>query len=366
MNEVRLGLIGCGGIAQVHLGYLKETPRLRLTAASDNFAPNLEKVVKAHNVQGFDDGVKLLDSGLVDAVLIATPHYFHPDYSRAALQRNLHVLTEKPVAVTAAAAAAVDELAATKPQLRYAAMFQQRTFPRYQRARQIIQSGELGELRRVHWTITNWFRTQAYYNSGSWRATWKGEGGGVLLNQCPHNLDMLCWLLGSPASVEAKISLGRYHKIEVEDDVTAFLTYPNGATGLFVTSTGEAPGSDYFEIVGNRGKLVLSGSSLELHQTSEPVSEFCANSPEVWGSPRTTKISYECPQGGLHKLITINFVESILDGKPLLAPASQGIHSVELANAMIQSGLTGRRINLPMDRPAYEKFLADLIAKSGR
>jgi len=367
MDEVRLGVIGCGGMGRSHMRQFANVPRLKFTAASDSFADNLNMVVEEYDVKGFETGEELLDSGEVDAVLIATPHYFHPTYSLAAFERDVHVLTEKPVSVTAKAAQEVNEAHAKKPHLKYAAMFQLRTLPRWKRIKQIIDSGQLGELVRIQWTATDWFRTQAYYNSGGWRATWKGEGGGVLLNQCPHNLDMLYWLAGAPSRITANISLGKYHDIEVEDDVTAFLDYPNGATGVFIASTGEAPGTNFLEIVGDRGKLTCNakrGDFLEHVDLGYSAKEFCHSTDIRMGVPAPTQIEITTPQGGGHGAIHENFVAAILDDEPLVAPATEGLYSVEIANAMIQSGLTGKPVDLPSDRDAYDQLLQDLIAKS--
>ncbi|MCX5661814.1 MAG: Gfo/Idh/MocA family oxidoreductase [Planctomycetota bacterium] len=364
-DKIRVGVIGCGGMAQGHMKVFGELPRYQFTAASDNFAANLDKAVATYGVKGFADGHELIKSGLCDAIVIATPHYFHPEYALAGLKAGLHVLTEKPVSVTAGAAAEVNKAALANPQLRYAAMFQFRSSPRLRKAKQIIDQGTLGPIRRVQWTCTGWFRTQAYYNSGSWRATWAGEGGGVLLNQCPHNLDVLYWLAGQPKRITAHITLGKYHNIEVEDDVTAFLEYPGGATGVFITSTGEAPGSDVFEIIGDRGKMNLSaGNRIEMVLADESINDFCRSTPHAWANPVTNKVTVETPDGGSHKAIHENFIASVLDGAPLIAPGVEGIHSVEMANAMIMSGLTGKGVDLPIDYAAYDRLLADLIEKA--
>lgn len=368
MNEVRLGVIGCGGMAQGHMGYFKEIPRLKFTAACDTFAANVEKVTQAHGVTGFADADKMLDSGLVDAVLIGTPHYFHPQYSIAALTRGIHVLTEKPVSVTAKAAAEVNEVAAKHPKALYAAMFQMRTEPRWKKIKSLITTGSLGTIQRMSWTATNWLRTQAYYDSGSWRATWKGEGGGVLINQCPHNLDLLCWLLGTPTRVTADVSLGKHHKIEVEDDVTALLKFANGSTGVFIASTGEAPGTDHVEIVGDRGRVTINTgqNGFDLVQYEESVNHFIRTTKQTWSMPQGSASTVTFGGQGGHKFLTQNFVEAILDGVPLIAPGAEGLASIELANAIIMSGLTNQSVNIPTDRAGYEKLLTELIAKSGR
>lgn len=364
MDEVRIGVIGCGGMGRSHMGTYKDVPRLKFTAASDVVADNVKKAVDTYGVEGFDSGEALLDSGLVDAVMVATPHYFHPTYSIAALSRGIHVLTEKPVSVTAKAAAEVNAVVEANPNLKYGAMFQRRTDPMWARIKQIIESGQLGALQRVLWLGTSWFRTQAYYDSGAWRATWEGEGGGVLLNQCPHDLDLLYWLAGAPSKVHAHLKLGKFHDIEVEDDVTAYLEYPNGATGVFIATTGEAPGSSHWEFCGDKGKLAMSEGKLEFIELAESASKFCKESKATFASPQKTRILIESPGGGGHKAITENFVNAILDDEPLIAPAVEGLGSIEMANAMILSGIQEKSVDLPMDRDGYDAFLQDLIAKS--
>lgn len=365
MKEVRLGVIGCGGMAQAHMEVFKDIPRLRFVAASDSFPDNLKKVVDKFGVQGFADGMDLIQSGSCDAIFIGTPHYFHPFYAVPAMERDLHVLSEKPVAVNASAAARVNAAHARRPHLQYGAMFQMRTVPLWQKIREVVKSGRLGQIQRIHWTITHWFRKQAYYDSSSWRATWAGEGGGVIANQCPHNLDLLCWIAGLPRRVTAHVSLGKYHDIEVEDDVQAFFEYEGGATGAFITSTGEFPGTNYFEIAGDRGKLSCTNDkTIDLVLTEGSIAEFSRTSPGMWGAPTSSKMTIEPPSGGTHKEVWQNFVEAILDGAPLLAPGDEGLASVELGNAMILSGLTRKPVDLPLDHAAFDNMLRDLIQKS--
>ena len=244
-------------------------------------------------------------------------------------------------------------------------MFQLRAEPRYLKIQKLIQSGELGEIVRMSWIMTDWFRTEAYYASGGWRATWKGEGGGVLLNQCLHNLDAMQWLLGMPARVRGFCQLGRFHQIEVEDNVSAYLEYRNGATGTFVSSTGEAPGTNRFEIVGTRGKVLLETDRLSFTRNDADMIEFSRTAklgfakPEVWN----VDIPFENAPNA-HATLMQNFVNAILDGEPLIAPGAEGIHSVELANVILYSSLLGQTVELPMDSAAYEKKLNQLIADS--
>lgn len=365
MNEVRLGILGVGNMGGGHARSILEgkVPRLRLTAVADTDPKALAKF--GDPVLRFPDSASLIRSGQVDAVLIATPHYDHTVVGIDALQQGLHVLVEKPISVHKADCERL--IAAWKnPKQVFAAMFNQRTDPHYQRIRNLMQSGELGELRRVSWTVTNWFRSQAYYNSGGWRATWSGEGGGVLLNQCPHNLDLLQWMCGMPVRVRAFCGLGKRHQIEVEDEVTAYLEYANGATGVFITSTGEAPGTNRLEICGDRGRLVLENNELRYTRNEIPASEFLRTTKEPFASPSVWHVSFPhlAGNGPQHTGILRNFTDAILDNVPLLAPAVEGIHSVELANAMLHSSMSGETVELPLDGAAYERRLKKLIDSS--
>jgi predicted dehydrogenase len=365
MDTVRLGLIGLGGIAHHHLGTLPKLKNFQLTAGADVDPAAVAKVVEKHNIKGFDDGVKLLDSGLVDAVIICTPHYQHPMFAMAAFERGIHVLTEKPVAVTAKAAAEVNEAHKKHPKVVYSAMFQQRTSPVWKKVKSMVAAGDVGQIMRVNWIVTNWFRTQSYYDSGGWRATWQGEGGGVLINQCPHNLDLFTWFVGSPSRVQAIVGLGKHHNIEVEDDVTAMLAYDNGATGVFITGTGEAPGTNRLEIVGDNGKLVVDEGKLIFDRNEVPAREFCTTSPERFATPPRSRYVIEPARGDEgHHVITQNFINAILHGEMLIAPGEEGIFGLELGNAMLMSGITGQPVNVPTDRDAFDTLMQKLADDS--
>ena len=363
MTKVRLGIVGMGNMGRFHADYLinNKVARCELTAVSDSFPDNLERYKQ---FKTFESSEKLVRSGEVDAIIIATPHYLHTSIGIDALQNGLHVLVEKPISVHKADC---ERLIAAhqNPEQVFSAMFQQRAEPKYRKLKSLMQNKELGEITRVSWIITDWFRTEAYYASGGWRATWKGEGGGVLLNQCPHNLDMISWLVGRPARVRGFCQIGRFHNIEVEDNVTAYLEWPNGATGVFITSTGETPGTNRFEIVGERGKVVLENNKISFTRNEQSMIQFSQTSkagfakPDVWN----IDVPYD-GSGGQHWDITQNFIEAILDGAPLIAPAAEGMNSVELANAILYSSLEGKTVELPLDGKAYERKLSKLIADS--
>jgi predicted dehydrogenase len=364
MSKVRLGIIGLGNIGQHHHGYLSagKVSRAELVAVSDAVPDKLEKYKP---LKTFTDGEELMRSGLVDAVIIATPHFQHTTLGISALKQGLHVMVEKPISAHKADAERLIAAHGKNPRLIFAGMFQLRSEPRYLKIQKLIQTAELGDIVRMSWIMTDWFRTEAYYASGGWRATWKGEGGGVLLNQCLHNLDAMQWLLGMPARVRGFCQLGRFHNIEVEDNVSAYLEYPNGATGTFVSSTGEAPGTNRFEIVGTRGKIILEKDKLSFTRNEADMIEFSKTAkqgfvkPEVWN----VEIPFENTSNA-HAILMQNFVNAILDGEPLIAPGAEGIHSVELANVILYSSLIDQTVEMPMDSAAYEKRLNQLIAES--
>ncbi len=362
---VRIGVIGLGmGGQHARMLQLGKVRNGVLAAVCDVAAPRLDAWAGADGVQRFDDAEVLLASDCIDAVIVATPHYAHTTLGIAALERGLHVLVEKPISVHKADCLKLIA-AHTRSEQVFAAMFNQRTDPSYRRIRTLLQRGELGALQRVNWIITNWFRPEAYYRSGGWRATWAGEGGGVLMNQCPHNLDLLQWLFGMPSQVRAFAGFGKYHAIEVEDEVTAYLEFANGATGVFVTSTGEAPGTNRLEITGDLGRLVYEGDRLVFTRNAVPTSQFSRTTRARFAAPATTRKAVTfSDQGGQHLAVLQNFVDAITRGAPLIAPAAEGLHSVELANAMLLSAATARTIALPLDAAVYARHLKRLVAGS--
>lgn len=365
MKKVRLGLIGVGSMANgVHLNNIPKTRDLELTAVCDIVKERADKAAATHKCAAFTDHRALLKSGLCDAVLIVTPHYDHTTIGIDALNAGLHVLVEKPISVHKEDCKRLIAAHRNKKQV-FAAMFNQRTDPAYNKIKQMIQRGDLGKLDRVTWIITSWFRTEAYYASGGWRATWAGEGGGVLLNQCPHNLDLWQWMFGMPDRVRGFCSIGRKHKIEVEDEVTAVLGYDNGCTGVFITSTGEAPGANRLEVAGEHGRLTLEGGELRFIRNEVSTNEFLKTSKASFATPPIWDVKIPVQgRGGQHAEVLQNFVDAITSGKPLIAPASEGIRSVELGNAMLYSSETGETVEMPLNGPAYEKMLKAKIKAS--
>jgi predicted dehydrogenase len=365
MQMVKLGIIGMGAMGTVHAQSVTDgnIPCCKLTAVCDRNAKRLNRFSAAEHFLAVDE---FLRSSETDAVLIATPHYSHTTIGIQALETGRHVLVEKPISVHKADAERLIAAHRNSNQV-FAAMFNQRTDPFFQRLRRLVQSGELGQIRRVNWTITNWFRTEAYYQSSDWRATWAGEGGGVLLNQCPHNLDLYQWIFGMPAAVRAFCHFGRYHEIEVEDEVTAYLEYPDGMTAVIIASTGEAPGSNRLEVAGERGKVVIENDQFLFTRNEVPATEFSKTDPGRFSAPATWDVRIPIEgHGPQHNGILANFVAAILDGAALIAPAREGIFSLELANSFLLSSLEDRSVQLPIDSALFEQHLKKLIASSGR
>ncbi|MDA7524382.1 Gfo/Idh/MocA family oxidoreductase [Verrucomicrobia bacterium] len=365
MDKVRIGIIGMGNMGKYHADYLLkgEVAGAQLAAVCSTSPQKLEAYKDQAEI--FSDGVEMIKSGSIDAVLIATPHYQHTSLGICAFEQGVHVMVEKPISAHKADGERLIEASNKHPDIVFGAMFQLRTEPRYLKIKKLIDDGELGEIVRINWIITDWYRTEAYYASGGWRATWKGEGGGVLLNQCLHQLDALQWLVGMPSKVRSFAQLGRFHDIEVEDNVTAYLEYPNGATGVFISSTGEAPGSNRFEIAGTRGKLVLENDQIQFTRNENCMIEHSKTSKIGFSKPEVWDVNIPFDNATLpHAILMRNFVNAIREGEELIAPGNDGLNSVELANVLLYSSLVDQSVEMPMDGAAFEAKLNTLIKES--
>lgn len=361
---VRMGIIGIGNMGSAHAISITEgkVPGMQLNAVCDLKVSRKEwseeKLPKS--VAFFHDASELFASGLIDAVLIATPHYDHPRLAIEAFSHGIHVICEKPAGVYTKQVREMNE-AAEKSGLVFAMMFNQRTNHLYRKMHELVKSRVYGQIKRVNWIITDWYRTQAYYDSGEWRATWEGEGGGVLLNQCPHNLDLLQWICGMPARVMAHCHEGKWHDIQVEDDVTAYLEYENGATGVFVTTTGDAPGTNRLEITLEKAKLVCENNNLTIFELEISEREYCFTAKEGFVKPGGKYAEVETDgQNPQHVGVLCAFAGHILHGTPLTAKGVEGIHGLELSNAMHLSSWLNQAVTLPIDE---ELFLTELNKK---
>lgn len=368
MDTIRIGIIGVGNMGSAHAACIAagEVDGLTLGALCDSSPRRRQTLAQKYpTLPLFGDAEELFAAGLCDAVIVSVPHPLHAQLAMAAFRHGLHVLVEKPVDVAVSQARRLNE-AAEKSGKVFAIMFNQRTNPLFAQARQLVHSGQLGELRRTAWIITNWFRTQRYYDSGDWRATWAGEGGGVLLNQAPHNLDLWQWICGMPESVTAYCGEGKYHRIEVEDEATLFTRYANGATGLFVTSTGEYPGTNRLEIVGDRGRLVLENGTLTWDRLKVSVDEAIRTSENGFAQPETETLVFkqEAPETA-HRGILQNFSDGVRRGTPLLSPGAEGIHELTLSNAAYLSQWSGNTpVSLPLDEERFDALLQERAQRS--
>lgn len=368
MQQVRLGIIGIGNMGSGHAKSIVEgkVPDMVLTAVADIKEARRQwaKDSLPAEVKVFENADALLDSGLVDAVLIATPHYIHPDLTMKALQRDLHVMCEKPAGVYTKQVREMNKVA-EEHNVVFGMMFNQRTNHVYRKMHELITSGVYGQIKRVNWIVTDWYRSQAYYDSGDWRATWDGEGGGVLLNQCPHNLDLLQWICGMPAKVRAFCHEGKWHNIEVEDDVTAYLEYENGATGVFVTSTGDAPGTNRFEVLLEKGKIICEHGKLSVYEAKVSEREFCFTTKEGFAIPEGEWIEVETDgENPQHVGVLKAFAGAVLRGEPLVANGVEGIRGLTLSNAMHLSAWTNEMVELPLDEDLFLEKLNERRAGS--
>ncbi len=370
MEKVKLGIIGVGNIGTTHVKNITEgrCPEIEIAAVADRREERREwaRGVLPPGTAVFEEGTALLESGLCEAVLIAVPHYQHPVLAQEAFRQGLHVMCEKPAGVYTKAVREMNE-AAEKSGLTFGMMFNQRTNCLYRKMREMVQEGELGELKRVNWIITDWYRTQIYYDSGDWRATWAGEGGGVLLNQCPHQLDLLQWICGLPVKVQAFCHEGKWHDIEVEDDVTAYLEFANGATGVFVTTTGDAPGTNRFEVTGTKGKLVCENDALTFWKLQEDERDFCRSAKGGFQKPPCEIVPVETDgENPQHAGVLNAFAARILRGEPLVAEGKEGIRGLTLSNAMHLSSWLGKPVEIPFDEELFLRELDKRRANSRR
>lgn len=368
-EKIRLGIIGIGNMGSTHAKNVAagKCPDFVLTAVAD-IKPDRLAWAAAElpaSVKRYDSAEALLEYGEVDACMICVPHYDHPKYAIACMQRGIHVMVEKPAGVYTKQVREMNEEAKRHPDVVFGMMFNQRTNCIYRKVRELVQSGAYGGIRRTNWIITNWYRPQAYYDSGNWRATWAGEGGGVLLNQCPHQLDLWQWICGMPVSVEAKLSYGLWHDIEVEDDVTAYVKYANGATGVFVTTTGDAHGTNRLEIQLDRARIVVENSKISLLVYEMTEQAFSKTNTEPFATVAASKSEVETDGENPQHVGVINaWGGAILRGEPLVADGSEGINGLTLSNAMHLSSWLGREVKLPLDEELFYGELMKRVAGS--
>lgn len=371
MEKVKVGMVGLGNIGSHHIRYMKAMENIELAGVCDIVREKADRFAAEYNSKAYYSHEDLFRLSGIEAVLVAVPHYDHVSVAVDAFNRGLHVLCEKPLAVHVNDAEkiieAYEKAREKKTEIKFGIMFMERTLPHYKKIKEIIDGDELGKLLRATWINTAWFRPQAYYNSGGWRATWAGEGGGILTNQCPHNLDMYQWLFGMPVRVSGHANIGKYHDIEVEDEVTAYFEHRNGMIGHFITSTAESPGTNRLEIIGENGKLVFEGGKIVLYRNRISMLTFSKETKESFARLENcyAEIPLDIDVSNAHKKVTDNFIHTIMNGEgSLIAYGTEGMNSLTLANAIMLSSFSSRTIDIPIDADDYENRLTELIKHS--
>jgi len=362
MDKVRVAVIGVGGMGLNHVKAIKSIEQAELVAVADVNEETAKKVAEEYGAKCYTDYKEMLAKEDLDAVTIATPHPLHAEVGIYVMDAGKHVFTEKPIAATVSQADAMIE-ASKRNNVTLAVMYQQRTTPINQEVKRMIAEGEIGELVRVN-MVSARVRTQAYYNSGAWRGTWKWEGGGVLLNQAPHEIDRLQWLVGMPVRIWGRIKT-RMHEIEVEDTACAILEYPNGAFGVIQVSTTDAPGVTRYEICGTKGYVLLEGAKARAARFKQPLDEFISTCPDVWASPEMEwyDVTVEKKPCGHAEMIR-DFVLSLIEGRPPMVDGEEGRNSLEISNAIILSSVRGKPVDLPVDRAEYDALVEELAREA--
>ncbi len=371
MDQIKLGIIGIGNMGSSHARNIldEKCPEIRLVAVCDKNQERVEWAKKelSADIRYYSSPEEMLDSGVIEACLIAVPHFEHTKYAIECMKRGIHVMVEKPAGVYTLQVKEMNAEAEKHPDVVFGMMFNQRTNCVYRKLRELVQSGNYGEIRRTNWIITDWYRPQCYYDSGDWRATWSGEGGGVLLNQCPHQLDLWQWICGMPVKVESHLHYGLWHDIEVEDDVTTYVEYANGATGVFITSTGDAHGTNRFEIQMDKAKLVVENNQLMITEYEMTEQEFSKTNTQPFQTVKANTYEVETDGENPQHVGVLNaWADAILHGGKLVAEGREGVNGLTLSNAMHLSAFLGKKIELPFDEELYYNELMKRVATSKR
>ena len=381
-DQVRMGIVGLGAQGGFYATLIDggRVPRTVIGAICD--IDPAKRALAAERYPGvpvYDSYEEMLASGDVDAVVTCVPHFLHPEMGIQAVQRGIHALVEKPAGVYSKQVRQLNEFADSHPETTFAIMFNQRTNPLYRDLKALLDSGELGGLRRWTWTITTWWRPQGYYNQSEWRATWGGEGGGVLVNQAPHQIDLSQWMLGLPKRVYAKLAFGFRRDIAVEDEVVAVYDYGDGVTGTFITCTHDIAGTDRLEILLDKGKIVVENSKtvtvtrlvddekkLSDEMTMDDVRQIFMGGDLVSRLLTTDTKTYESVWGQQHADVLTNFTDHVLDGTPLITDGQDGINGVRLANSIHLSSWLGEEVDVAHDEDLYLEELNRRIVGEGK
>ncbi len=368
MKKVRIGVSGAGVMGRMHVQTIVDCKSrdIALGAVCDAEDQVAERIGRKANVPHFTDNQKMFESGLIDAVIIATPHYWHAPLVIRAARAGLHVMCEKPLAATVGPARAMIR-ECKKHKRALGVMFHHRSRAIMIKMKQMVESGRIGEVFRAQLICSDWFRTQGYYDSNAWRGTWDGEGGGVMINQAPHHLDLFLWIAGMPRRVMGSLST-RAHKIEVEDTANFLLEYDKGKIGYIYATTAEEPGYDQFMVCGNKGTLICEGNKLRIGKLRMPITDhiFSGGRQDVirkaTGGQKTTwrKVKPPADAGGKHIMLTLAFARHILRGTPMYVDGTEALNQLELSNAMYLAGFKNKTVELPVDEDEMERLIGSL------
>lgn len=352
---MRFAVIGVGaGVFSMHKPALQASG-VEVVGVSDVNVDAARSRAEEIGCPYFRDHRDLLNRTRPDAVAVLAPHPLHAPLAIDCLDAGAHVLVEKPIAVDVAGADRMIEAAQRNKRL-LAVNLQHRTRSEVRTAKKLIGDGRLGDVQRVQLTAI-WTRPAFYYRMGGWRGTWRGEGGGILMNQSPHNLDVICHLAGQPRRVMAW-NRNLFHQIEAEDTSVAMLEWANGAVGTLLVSTAQIGEAERMEFGGTHGVLLLARGGLEFVESGQDVRAFLAESQNPFGKPELEARDITLEAGtGDHAAIYANFVDAVTNGTPLVAEGTEARMSLELANALIYSSMTGQPVDLPLDRAAYAEML---------
>jgi len=362
MNPVRFGIVGVTGvIGGTHIRAIRQTEGAELAAVTDLNLAAAQRVAseaRCELLKNFDWLIKRAD---IDVVCLCTPHALHAEQAIAALKSRKHVLTEKPMAVTVADA---DKMiaASEKYDRKLGVVFQYRFRPSVLAARALLQRGQLGQLYRVT-VVHAAFKTQYFYDAAAWRGTWKGGGGGVLINQAPHYLDLLAYLVGMPTRVAAW-NRTLTHRIEVEDTASALMEFPGGAQGFAHFNTVQAPGESRIEIVGDRGTLRIEDNDVRLFQPEIPLRQFAqTDRSHIYAYPRTAEVRVPLASSeATHATVLQDFIDAVRHNRPPACDGQEGRKSLEIGNAMLLSSFSGKPVELPVKRPSIRRLIKRLAS----
>jgi predicted dehydrogenase len=369
MEKIKIGIIGFGNMGSGHAKHIHDggSQKVEVTAICDI---DLERIKVANelypNVKNFDNAEDMIKSGLIEAVLIAIPHYFHPEMAKLAFENNLHVMCEKPAGVYTKQVLAMNEDAKKSGKV-FGIMFQQRTNPLYQKLKNMIETNQFGHIKKVIWIVTDWYRPEIYHKSASWRSTWVGEGGGTIINQNPHNLDLWQWMFGMPNKLTSFCSWGKYYDIECDDDVTIYMEYDNGTIGIYTTSTAEAPGTNRLEISTDMGKVVIENDSFMFYRNVISEREHSRENKNAFAKPEFWECKVPVPTSDKqpHCQILDSFADAIREDKELLAKGVDGIYEMTISNAIYMSDWLGN-VKIDLTNFDHEKFYELLMEKVGK